>query len=242
MTEDQITAAREASAAAAACEPAPALAELSARLGLAAFEQEILLLCAAMELDRRPAPCARWLSATSAGHGRPRASSRALRRPELGGPFAAEPAAALASRRDYPAARPTAAASALRADERIVSYVKGLNYLDDRFEPLLAAVPRPEGDLPVSQQATVRDILQGWARSSALSSAPVVQLLGPDHATKLSVAADAAGRRGRRLYRLPVGSLPLPSADLEMMARLWSRRACCCRSSYTSTTMSARRR
>ena len=51
MTDDQVTAAGQAWAAAAAGEPAPALVELSDRLGLAPFEQKILLLCAAMELD-----------------------------------------------------------------------------------------------------------------------------------------------------------------------------------------------
>ena len=224
VTEDQITAAREAWAAAAACEPAPALAELSARLGLAAFEQKILLLCAAMELD----PAAGGLCALAQRDERRPWPTFALALEIFEDPSweALSPRSPLRHWRlveitQLPGQPLTA--SALRADERIVSYVKGLNYLDDRLEPLLAAVPMPAGDLPGSQQATVRDILQGWARSSALSPAPVVQLLGPDHATKLSVAADAAGRLGRRLYRLPVGSLPLPSADLEMMARLWSR-------------------
>ena len=51
----------------------------------------------------------------------------------------------------------------------------------------------------------------------------MVQLLGPDHATKLLVAADAAARLGRLLYRLPASLLPPQSADLEIVARLWAR-------------------
>lgn len=223
-TEDQITAAREAWAAAAAGEPAPALVELSTRLGLVPFEQKILLLCAAIELD----PAAGDLCALAQHDERRPWPTFALALELFDDPSweALSPRSPL---RHWHLIEITQlpgqplTGSALRADERIVSYIKGLNYLDDRLEPLVAAIPTPEGDLPASQQATVSDIVQGWARSSALSPAPVVQLLGPDHATKLSVAAEAAGQLGRKLCRLPAGLLPPQSADLQMVARLWSR-------------------
>src|SRR5450755_3193323 len=53
--------------------------------------------------------------------------------------------------------------SPLRADERIVNYVKGLSYLDDR----LAARSEPlemEGltELPPSQQLVVEQIMHAW--------------------------------------------------------------------------------
>ena len=47
--------AAEVMATAAAADPPPALVILSQRMGLVTFEQEILLLCAAMELDTRMA-------------------------------------------------------------------------------------------------------------------------------------------------------------------------------------------
>ena len=40
---------------------------------------------------------------------------------------------------NQPGAQPLVSA-ALRADERVVNYVKGLNYLDDRLMPLLLPV------------------------------------------------------------------------------------------------------
>jgi hypothetical protein len=224
ITEDQVAAALEDWDSATACEPAPALVELSRRLGLTPFEQKILLLCVALELD----PSAGDLCALA---------QRDERKPWPTFALALE----LFADRSWDALVPQGplrhwrlveitqlpgqplTGSALRADERIVSYVKGLNYLDDRLEPLLAAVPVPETDLPASHQAAVAEVMRGWARSSALSPAPVVQLLGPDHASKLAVAADAAGRLGRRLYRLATGLLPPPSAELEIIARLWSR-------------------
>ena len=224
VTDDQVAAAERACAAAAAGEPLPALVELSVRLGLAPFEQKILLLCAAMELAPATGDlcalaqrdeCAPWPTFALALELFADASWEAL------APRSPLRYWHLIEITQLPGQPLTA--SALRADERIVSYLKGLNYLDDRLEPLLAAIPVPADDLPASQQATVLDIVQGWARLSALSRAPLVQLPGPDRATKLSVAAHAAGRLGRKLYCLPVGLLPPQSADLELVARLWSR-------------------
>ncbi|MFX6011462.1 hypothetical protein ABTE87_22490, partial [Acinetobacter baumannii] len=61
---------------------------------------------------------------------------------------------------NQPGATPLTAA-ALRADERIVNYLKGLNALDDRLSPLVS----PVGDaapalLSASQQEVADDVLQ----------------------------------------------------------------------------------
>ena len=62
---------------------------------------------------------------------------------------------------NQPGAQPLTA-SALRADERIVNYLKGLNTLDDRLttfiSPIEAALPSDMA-LPASQQAAVDDII-----------------------------------------------------------------------------------
>ena len=224
VTDDQVAAAERAWAAAAACEPAPALVELTVRLGLAPFEQKILMLCAAMELD----PAAGDLCALAQHDERKPWPTFALAL-ELFADASWEALAPRSPLRHWHLVEITQlpgqplTGSVLRADERIVSYVKGLNYLDDRLAPFLTAIPVPDGELPASQQAAVLGIVEGWARLSALSPAPMVQLPGPDPATKLSAAAHAAGRLGRKLYCLPVGLLPPQSADLELVARLWSR-------------------
>jgi len=224
VTDSQVTMARQALVAAEAGGPAPALVELSDRLGLSPFEQKILLLCAAMELD----PAAPGLCALAQRDERKPWPTFALALELFDDPSweALSPRGPL---RDWRLVEITQlpgqplTGSALRADERIVSYIKGLNYLDDRLEPLLTAVPAPEDGLPPSQRITATAVLEGWARSAELSRAPVVQLLGPDAAAKLSVAADAAGRLGCQVYRLAVGLLPPQATDLETAARLWSR-------------------
>jgi hypothetical protein len=71
----------------------------------------------------------------------------------------------------------------LRADERIVNYVKGLNYLDDRLIPLLTLleVAEPELTLPPSQQAIVEKAtryLQQLASSSGAKTCSKKPYLG----------------------------------------------------------------
>ncbi|MEM6353974.1 MAG: ATP-binding protein, partial [Cyanobacteria bacterium P01_D01_bin.14] len=110
--------------------PPPALLLLSQRLGLSVFEQEILLLCAAMELDTRIAGlCAQAQNNLNAPY------------PTFALAFALfdEPAWEVLSPErplrywrlleiTQPGAQPLTA-SPLRADERILNYLKGLNYL-----------------------------------------------------------------------------------------------------------------
>jgi ATP-dependent 26S proteasome regulatory subunit len=126
---------------------------------------------------------------------------------------------------NQPGAQPLTT-SALRADERIVSYLKGLNSLDDR----LAGFIHPVGptlaqtdDLPASQLEIAKQILLRWQRAPANSPLPVVQLLGPDTLSKQLIASWVAGEFGRQLYQLSAEALPSLQADLESLARLWQR-------------------
>ena len=126
-------------AEAAPIDPPPALVILGQRLGLSQFEQEILLLCAAMELDTRIAGlCARAQDDPDRPY-----PTFALALALFDDPAwdALSPERPLRYWRlieiNQPGATPLTT-SALRADERIVNYLKGLNYLDDRLTPLLA--------------------------------------------------------------------------------------------------------
>ena len=135
-----------AMAAAEAMEPPPALRILAQRLGLSRFEQELLLLCAAVELDTRIA----GLCAGAQGD-----PNRPYPTFALGMAIFDDPAwDALSPERplrhwrlieiNQPGAQPLTT-SPIRADERIVNYLKGLNYLDDRLTPLLIPFDVPFG-------------------------------------------------------------------------------------------------
>jgi AAA+ superfamily predicted ATPase len=218
-------------AAERAVHPGPALSILAKRLGLSSFEREVVLLCAAMELDPDIAPlCA----AAQPGGNRPFPTfALALTLFDDAGWDALTPEGPLRRLRlleiNQPGNQPLVT-SALRADERVVSFVKGLNLLDDRVAPLVSAVsshdePGGEPDLPLaeSQRGAVAHILAVWNHPAPRDGARVVQLLGPDEESKWLVAARAAAEMKRVLYRLRAEALPTHPGDVENLARLWER-------------------
>jgi hypothetical protein len=222
VSEAEIAAAAEAMTAAEAVDPPPALAILGQRLGLSRFERDILLLCAAMELDTRAGPlCAR----AQGDAARPYPSfALALALFEEPAWDALSPERPLRFWRLLEITQPGAASltqGALRADERIVSYIKGLNYLDDRLMALLTPAGGGEVELPASQRMLAEDILgRLQPRGEGL---PVVELLGGDGDTKEHIAAHAAVALGLSLYRASTGVLPTQWDELETLARLWHR-------------------
>jgi hypothetical protein len=204
--------------------PPPALLILANRLGLSEFERQILLLCLAMELDPAIGTlCARC----QADAGRP-TFALAFNLFENPSWEALSPERPLRYWRlieiSQPGGQPLTA-SPLRADERVVNYLKGLNYLDDRLAPLLVPIDGgPESsDLPPSQQARAMTILQALKHAETGRRLPIVQLLGPDSASKQLVAAEVARCIGMQVYLLPAALLPSQASDLEALARLWQR-------------------
>src|SRR5580704_16877137 len=150
-------------AAANEMDPPPALVMMTQRLGLSEFEQQVLILCLGMELDTGIAGlCARCqkdpgrpyptfalafslfdgASSEALSPERPLRYWRLIEITQLGG-------------------QPLTT-SALRADERIVNYNKGLNYLDDRLLPLLTPIDQQTGgpDLPGSHHDAVESIIR----------------------------------------------------------------------------------
>jgi len=213
-------------AAAAQMDPPPALVILGHRLGLSQFEQEALLLCAAMELDTGIAAlCARAQRDPARAY-----PTFALALTLFDNPAwdALSPERPLRFWRlieiNQPGAQPLTT-SPLRADERIVNYVKGLNYLDDRLAPLLTLLDLAgnQTDLPASHRGAVDRIVGQLKQVPAGQKLPVIQLLGSDAPTKQLVAGHVAAALGLRTYRLPSELLPAQAAELETLARLWQR-------------------
>jgi ATP-dependent 26S proteasome regulatory subunit len=226
-TDEQISrATAELTAAESTLDPPPAFVILSRRLGLTRFEQEVLLLCAAMELDTSiGALCARAQNDPSQPHP---TFALALALFNDAAWDALSPERPLRHWRlvevNQRSSQPFIA-SALRVDERIVSYVKGLNYLDDRLAPFLIPLEF-EGDkpeLPPSQQAAASVIVRRWQGGHGVSQPVVIQLVGPDSSSKQLVAWHAARELGLHIYRLPSGLVSPQTGDLETLARLWER-------------------
>ncbi len=226
-TDSETEKAARAMADAAKVDPPPALVILGQRLGLSRFEQDILLLCSAMELDTRiPGLCARAQDNPDRPY-----PTFALAFTLFDDPSwdALSPERPLRYWRlleiNQPGATPLTM-SALRVDERIVNYLKGLNQLDDRLMPLLAPFEVPgngEYDLAASHQAiaeTIEHGLRQWLSSNRL---PVIQLTGIDSIGKQQVARRVLSRLGWQGFRMPGELVPAAAGELETLARLWQR-------------------
>jgi hypothetical protein len=223
VAEESLEQAHAAMTAASEGEPPPALLLLARQLALSDFEREILLLCLGIELDTRIASlCARAQDNPNRPY-----PTFALALAMFDDPAweALSPERPLRYWRlleiNQPAAQPLTT-SALQVDERILSYVKGLNYIDDRLTPLLSELLETDGSLlPASQQALVRTIESQFATTHG-PQGPIL-LLGHDRQSKRHVAAAVADSLKIHIYRLGVDSLPPHVGELETLARLWQR-------------------
>jgi hypothetical protein len=202
----------------------PALIILAHRLGLSEFERHTLLLCAAMELDTRIGGlCARAQQDPARPYPTFALSMVLFDKPVW---EVLSPERPLRHWRlveiHQPGAQPLIN-SALKADERIVNYIKGLNYLDDRLAPLLLPVARDATPLPASQSSVVDTIVRQLERLKHGARLPVFQLLGNDSQSKLVIAQQALAKDNLTLYRMTADALPTQTGDHETFVRLWQR-------------------
>jgi AAA+ superfamily predicted ATPase len=224
---DELIAEAEADMLAAeAASSRPAVMILSDRLRLSRFEQNLLLLCAAMELDPQMATlCSRAQHNPEYAYPTFSLAFQLFPQPDWNVVSATSP---LRYWRlldiHQPGSRPLTV-SALHIDERILNYLKGLNYLDDRLTAYIAPLWSADthtGDLPVSQQTLVSAITN-YLQHAPKNGSQVIQLLGTDSLSKQAVANATATALGLQLFRVPAELLPVQSADLESLARLWQR-------------------
>ncbi|MEE4279091.1 MAG: ATP-binding protein [Halieaceae bacterium] len=194
----------------------PRLTTLVARLGLSAFERDLLLLAAGIEVDEVLVPTLR--EADPEG---PAELSFAL-------PLARLPEAhwsALSPDRplrywgliELAATRPLARA-AITIDERILHHLVGLDPLDARLRPFLEPLPAP---------AWVPDSVQRLAEiaAAAMSATPprIVAVEADDPRDIRRLAAYAARLAETAPWRLRCGELPAAPEERINLARLWQR-------------------
>jgi ATPase family associated with various cellular activities (AAA) len=201
--------------------PPPALAALASALQLTEFETRVLFLSSATEFDSGIAA----LFAQAMGEPAKAHASFGLAFSLFDEPAwdAMSPERPLRYWRlieiSQPGAQPLTG-SAIKADERIINFIKGLNYLDDRLSPLLDAMDGGGPELPPSH-ASIADDME--SRLKAGGALPVCQLAGIDAPSKRAIALAVAGRLRLNLYRIGADSLPQAGADLETFLRLWQR-------------------
>jgi ATPase family associated with various cellular activities (AAA) len=206
-------------------QPAAALELLGDRLGLSRFERLVLMLAAATELDPgTPARCAE-------AHGNALAAY-----PTLGLALAVLPGASwdvVSPQRplrywrllelDEPRAE-ALTATRIRIDERIASFIKGLNVMDERLAAIVSPVT---AELPLSLPEThvraVDQIIVALTEEENGEHPPAVELVGVDPAVRRGLASTAARRLGRQLYEVTPERVPTSAPELRDLIRLWER-------------------
>jgi len=215
--DDTIVSALESARAAM---PAPAAIDhLSRCFGLSAFERDVLLLCAGVEMDaqiatqceaatgesrRQGATFGLALGALEAPHWSALAPVSPLRRWRL---VEVDGSAGLARGR-------------LRIDERILHYLAGVDYLDVRLLGLLRSAPAP-GAMAESHRTVCDSVCTAFETNTA--NFAIVWLTGDDAMGQADVAAQVSAVLGLDLLVLRAQDVPAANVEIEALATLWQR-------------------
>lgn len=202
--------------------PGPAAIDtLTELFGLSAFERDLLLLVAGVEMD---AELARWCTAALGQSQRPQASFGLALAALENAHWSA--LAALAPLRRWRLLEVDDNAGLvtgkLRIDERILHYLAGVNYLDPRLQPLLrpaaAAAVMAQGQRQICHQ--LLDRLRGNT-----GEPPIVLLSGDDADGQSDIAAYVAAQLRLQLHCVLAEDLPAGPAEIGAFAVLWQREA-----------------
>ena len=111
--------------------------------------------------------------------------------------------------------------SPIRIDERILHYLAGMQYLDDRLTGIIEPVSAI-GEL-VNSQRILADRVVAILAKTPQQGLPVIQLCGVENASKRSIAATACQIMGLSLCVIAAQAVPVIPAELENLIRLWTR-------------------
>ncbi|HYU31535.1 MAG TPA: ATP-binding protein [Thermoanaerobaculia bacterium] len=189
----------------------PALEALAATFGLSAFERDVLLLAAGPDL----------------GADFPARPTFALALAALDEPYwgALSPQGSLRQWRLVELGEGGLSAAPLRADERVLHYLHGLEVLDERLAGIVEPLPVPRTLVP-SQARVVERLAGAWARAAEdATRLPVAELSGLEMEGKREIAAAAARALGLSLLDLQAAALPTAPAELDGLVRLLGREA-----------------
>jgi len=205
--------------------PPPALEFICRTFELSDFERQVLVLCAACELDGDFAShCGRAQGDSQRGY------------PTFGLALAALPAAHWSAvLPDGPLRRwrlvehvaggfPSTPITSrpLRIDERLLHLLAGLDRIDDRLSVSATPIALEHALVPTHKQIVDR-IVGTWTRHREGAGTPLVALHGPDAVSARAIAAHASVEAGCRPHLISDSAIPSNQTDLHLFATLWAR-------------------
>jgi AAA+ superfamily predicted ATPase len=200
--------------------PPPLIEQICQIFRLSSFERDVLLLCAGMEFDST------WgmLCGEAQGNLELSGPTFGLAFSVLQGGYwsAMAPNAPLRRWQLIEVGQgDTVTSSILRIDERILHYLNGIQYIDDRLAVMEEPIPI-SGILVPSHHQLVEQIEATWIKNQA-GILPMVQLCGEEVASKRAIARAVCDRLGLNLHALSGDSLPLDSTGLNRLKLLYER-------------------
>ncbi len=199
----------------------PALETLAKRFGLIPFEQDILLLCAAAEMDFGFTDLFARIQPSPAGEAPTFSLALAiLDEPQWNSML---PTAPLRYWRMVEVTGAGLTGSPLRLDERILHFLTGLQHLDERLTGFIYPMREGNNLLVPSHRALAEQIAGHWHQADKSRAWPVIQLTGRHRTTMRAIVREACAGLGMGLYHLPVENLPTQPGELNGLLRLWER-------------------
>ncbi|MGD1873301.1 MAG: ATP-binding protein [Mastigocoleus sp.] len=199
-----------------------ALEQLCYIFKLSEFERDILLLCAGIELDGSfPGLCAQVTGNREYTYPTFSLALSTLEKPNWG---ILTPDATL--RRSHLieiGAGSSLTHSPLRIDERILHYLTGNQYLDQRLSQISLPLNIQENLVKSHLQIAV-EMAQIWCLESQTGQTlPVLQLSGKDNASQRAIAFICCNKINLSTYIISVELLPTDARGLNLIKSLWER-------------------
>jgi hypothetical protein len=201
----------------------PALDTLCTIFNLSTFERDLLLLCAGVELDFTFS----LLCAEAQGDPRRNYPTFSLALAALPDAHwsALIPSSPLRSWRLIEIGNgDKLTQSPLRIDERVLHYLTGVQYPDERLvtiiEPLHILI-----DLMPLYRVQAEHLTRVWSKALNAYEFPIVQLYGDEVSGKHAIAAGACSDLGLNLSMVSAGNLPTAPDEIDAFITLWEREA-----------------
>jgi ATPase family associated with various cellular activities (AAA) len=200
-----------------------ALDALQAAFGLSAFERNLLLLCAGMELDSAFAPlCA--VAQDDAHRNFPTFGLALTAFPDAHWSALAPDAPLRRWRLIEVGSGPALTLSPLRIDERVLHCLAGIACMDEHLSTMVDPVaPAVATGLAASHATVARSIVAAWSAPPAGQELPAVQLCSVVPLDCRPLAAAIATAIGLKAVALYWDVIPASASELDTFLRLWER-------------------